>query len=97
MLPCEKKGEVYCQTRIFSTASFLFQSDVKVLPSITYPNIVNYLVFTPSPFTAKELTALKSLEAYNQACNGWVSDVLWKEINTVVIIKAKVRSTINFD
>ena len=82
---------------MFSTTSFIFQTDIKLLPSITYPDIVNYLVFNPSPFTAQHMKAFKSLEAYNQAFNGWLSDVLWKEVNSVIIIKAKVLNILNFD
>ena len=44
-------------------------------PAVTYPDIVNYLIFGSSPFTANQLKAYKSLEAYNQAIEGWVRDV----------------------
>ena len=33
-------------------------SDEKLLPAITYPDIVNYLVFTPSTYTAEDLKCL---------------------------------------
>ena len=42
---------------------------------MTYPDIVNYFIFTPSPYTFKVMKAYKSLEAYNQVLNGWVQDV----------------------
>ena len=82
---------------MFSTTSFMFQTDIKLLPSITYPDIDNYLVFNPAPFTAQDMKAFKSLETYNIAFNGWFSDVLWKEVNSVIIIKAKVCNMLNFD
>ena len=47
------------------TASMLSE-DVKLLPKITYPDFVNYLVFSPSPYTSDDLKSYKGLEAYNQ-------------------------------
>ena len=47
-------------------------------PSITYPDIVNYLLFAPSPYTAEQLKCFKSLEGYNQFVNGWVRNVYQK-------------------
>ena len=32
---------------------------------ISYPDIVNYLLFPPSPVTAEELKCYKSMEVYN--------------------------------
>ncbi len=40
--------------------------DVDAFPKVTYPDIVNYLVFSASPFTMEDMRAYKSLEAYNQ-------------------------------
>jgi len=40
--------------------------DVNQLPSLTYPDIVNYLLFTPSIYTIEDLKDFKSLEAVNQ-------------------------------
>ena len=39
---------------------------------VTYGNIYNYLILTPS---YKQLKAYKSLDGYNSFANGWVSDV----------------------
>ena len=52
-----------------------FDCNVKNFPAVTYPDIVNYLIFGSSPFTENQLKALKGLEAYNQVIEGWVRDV----------------------
>ena len=52
-----------------------FDCNIENFPAVTYPDIVNYLIFGSSPFTAKQLKACKSLEAYNQVIEGWIRDV----------------------
>ncbi len=66
-------------------------SDWSFLPKVAYPDIVNYLLFTPSSYTAEDLKCYKGLEAYNQMVSGWVRDVQSKEINGKCLLKAKVR------
>ena len=39
-------------------------------PSVTYPDIVNYLIFSPSPYSSDDLKSYKSLGAYNQFQEG---------------------------
>ena len=41
-----------------------FSTCVDDLPDITYPDIVNYLVFHPSPYLAEDMKAYKSLEVF---------------------------------
>ncbi|WAR30570.1 hypothetical protein MAR_033112, partial [Mya arenaria] len=53
-------------------SSLKWSTDVAILPSVTYPDIVNYLIFTPSRFKIDDLKAWKSLEAVNQF--GWVRE-----------------------
>ena len=67
-------------------------SDWNCLPAITYPDIVNYLLFTPSPYTATDLKCYKGLEAYNQMVCGWVRDVVSKKVQGKCLVKAKVNS-----
>ncbi|CAC5409061.1 unnamed protein product [Mytilus coruscus] len=71
------------------TAS-MFSEDVKLLPKVTYPDIVNYLVFPPSPYTSDDLKSYKGLEAYNQFVCGWVRDKATQVINNKCLVKAKV-------
>ena len=69
--------------------------DVEAFPKITYPDIVNYLVFSPGPFTMDDMRAYKSLEAYNQFVCGWVRDlgvILVKDDMCVLV--AQVRTLI---
>ena len=43
---------------------------------LMYADIYNYLNLTPSLYTHEQIKSYKSLEAYNQFVNGWVSDVV---------------------
>ena len=52
-----------------------FSADLDNFPSISYPDIVNYLVFRPSPYSADDMKAYKSLEAYHQITEGWVRNL----------------------
>ena len=42
--------------------------------SMCYPDIVNYLVFSQSPFSAYNMRAYKKLKSYNQVIESWVRD-----------------------
>ncbi|XP_021374354.1 uncharacterized protein LOC110463803 [Mizuhopecten yessoensis] len=52
-----------------------FSTDASILPSVSYPDIVNFLLYSPSPYTLEDLRCYKGLAAYNQFVNGWVRDV----------------------
>jgi hypothetical protein len=64
--------------------------DVKLLPKITYPDIVNYLVFSPSPYTSDDMKSYKGLDAYNQFVCGWVREKTTRIIDDKCLVKAKV-------
>ena len=52
-----------------------------------YADVMNYLVFCPSPYTAEDMKSYKSLEAYNQVLEGWVTKVkvYWHACKVAVI------------
>ena len=49
-----------------------FDNAVEQFPSVTYPDIMNYLIFSASSFTSEKLKAYKCLEAYKQVTEGCV-------------------------
>ena len=48
-------------------------------PDVTYPDIYNYLIETPSEFTRDKMKVYKSLEAFNFFVSGHVDDVFVKD------------------
>lgn len=74
----------------------VLSEDVNILPKVTYPDIVNYLVFSPSPYTSDDLKSYKGLDAYNQFVCGWVRDKSTRMINNKCLVKAKVSLVIFF-
>ena len=42
--------------------------DPESLPTIAYPDIINYLIFSPNQYTAEDLKSYKSLEALTRWC-----------------------------
>ena len=84
---------LFCQIRIQVEN---WKDNVKLLPDITWVDIYNYLINTPSLYTNENLKACKSLEAYNFFVFGHVHDVAYHGISnlsefcfvkTMVIIK----------
>ena len=52
-----------------------FSVDFDNFPLISYSDIANYLVFRPSPYSADDVKAYKSIKAFNQVIEGWVRAV----------------------
>ena len=69
-------------------------TDEKLLPAITNPDIVNCLLFTPSPYTADDLKSYIELQACNQMCCGWVRDRQDRKFNAKCRVKCKVCRSI---
>ena len=63
-------------------------------PEIEFPDIVNYLLFSTSKFTKKELKAYKSLQSYQYFVAGWVRSIfVGKATEDTTILIGKVRKT----
>ena len=52
--------------------------NIEFCPNISYPDIVNYLLFVPNLVTSEELKNYKSLEAYNHFVCGWLKQISLK-------------------
>ena len=60
-----------------------WKDNVKLLPDITWVDIYNYLLYTPSLYTNENLKAYKFLEAYNFFVSGHVHDSAYHGINNL--------------
>ena len=68
-----------------------WESNVLKLPNITWIDISNYLIETPSEFSKDKLRAYKSLEAYNFFLSGHVQDVfIFDAKHDMLFIKSNV-------
>ena len=64
--------------------------DPECLPAISYPDIVNYLVFQVSAFTLEEFRSYKAMDSNKWVVLGWVKDVRSLEINKSILITSRV-------
>ena len=84
-----KKTELIENKDPYTLSENEFSVDFDNFPSISYSDIVNYLVFRRSPYYADNMKAYKSLEAYNQVIEGWVRDAK-VNLNGLTVVKGKV-------
>ena len=67
------------------------------MPEVEYPDVYNYLVNTPSPYTNEDLKAYKNLEGYKYLLAGWVGDLSVYNLSSEnFVVKAKVRHSQTF-
>ena len=86
----KEKLEITGNIDPYSAPDSHFSVKIGNFPLICYPDIVNYLVFSPSPFSTDDMKAYKSLEAYNQVIEGWVRDVKVMTTSGLKVVKEKV-------
>ena len=72
-----------------------WKDDLQLVPHISWGDIYNYLVNTPSEYTHENLKAYKSLEAFNFFVCNHVQDVFYHELSLeFCCIKTKVSSCV---
>ena len=67
-----------------------FTENTDCFPKVTYPDIVNYFQFAPSPLTEEQLKAYKSLESYNHFVSGCVKYVVVKLFKNNMLLHGRV-------
>ena len=73
-----------------------FDDDPGRLPTVEYPDIVNYLVLQTSWATKQQMKTYKSMEAYNFFVSGWVNKLQTKQVGTdKSVVFARVSNTKN--
>ena len=65
-------------------------SNPECLPGISYPDIVNYLVFQVSAFTLDDFKSYKALDSYKWVVLGWVKEVRSLGINKRILVTSRV-------
>ena len=71
-----------------------WSDDIANLPDISWRDVTDYLIDSPSIYTKERMKAYKSLEAYDFFICGHVQDCLYHEIspsNDFCFIKTEVR------
>ena len=66
---------------------------IDMWPGITYVHACMYLILNPSPYTKEDMLNYKSLDSYRIFQDGWVREVLVKEMNQKKsIVTGKVKT-----
>lgn len=69
-----------------------FKNDPDSLPSLSYYDLMNYLIYGSSSYTGDQKRNYKSMDSYKLFIDGWVRDVMWKEDQDFYIVKSKVKT-----
>ena len=93
----KEKLEIIGNIDPYSAPDSHFSVKIGDFPSMCYPDIVNHLEFSPSPFSADDIKAYKSLKAYNQIIEGWVRDVKVMTTSGLKVVKGKVIRLISLN
>ena len=67
------------------------QDNVELWPALTHVHVCMYFILTLSPYIDKDLQKYKSLDCYQNVVNGWVRNVLVKEVADKWIVIGKVN------
>ena len=67
-----------------------FDYGMDLLPKIANPDIVNYLLFAPSPYTAEHLECFKAMYSYNYFLSGFVKEVGAKVFSNICLLVGRV-------
>ena len=70
-----------------------FTENIDCFLKVTYPDIVNYFLFAPSPLTKKQWKVYKSLKSYSHFVSGWVEDVGVKLFKNSMLLQGRVNYT----
>ena len=68
-----------------------WQDNIDMWPAIAYMHVCMYLILYPSPYTKDDMLNYKSLDSFQNFQNGWVREVLVKEVSERKIIIGKVK------
>ena len=68
-----------------------WEDNIEMWPAITYVHVCMYLILYPSPYTQEDMLNYKSMDSFKNFQNGWVREVLVKEINQKKVVIGKVN------
>ena len=67
-----------------------WQDNIEMWPAITFVHMCMYLILNPSPYSTDDMLNYKSLDSFKNFQNGWVRELLVKEVNERRIMIGKV-------
>lgn len=71
-----------------------WNDDVEFWPAVTSLHVCMYLILYPSPYTNEEMLNYKSLDSFRNFQNGWVREVLVKEVGNKRLVIGKVSQPV---